>query len=75
VVHDPVIGLRVLDEPRVRRGIQPLLALLAEAIDLLLQEVLQHLDDADFAAGIAFQQRVASVNLRIVGPRFEAAVA
>src|SRR3954447_23151326 len=75
MVHHAIISLGILDETGVRRCIEPLVAFGPEAIDLLLQEVFQHLDNADFAPRVAFEQRVSAVECRVLSPGIETAVA
>src|SRR4029079_490665 len=62
-------------DPLFAWRVEPLVAFLGEAIDLLLQQILEHLDDADFAPRIALDQRMTAVQRGFVGPRIEAAVA
>src|SRR5204863_956 len=74
VVHHPVISFGVFHEPRIGPGVEPFVTLFGEAIDLLLEQVLEHLDDTDLAPGIAFEQCVAAVERRVLGPWIEASV-
>src|SRR5207253_288841 len=75
VVHDAVISLGIFHEPGVGLGVEPLVAFLAEAVDLPLQQVAEHLDDSDLAPGKAFAERDRAISRRIFSPRIEAAVA